>query len=128
MRHEATSLLQQILPITVRFMSDEYDDTCSTVFTLLQTVLSAVRVVFPLSVLWANLFIPQYKRSRKLSSGPIEMEKRNFLASLLQVILEKMKWDADAEPADINDDDNEEFEKLRKVHLNLLCISIANPK
>ncbi|KAE9407804.1 KapM protein [Gymnopus androsaceus JB14] len=87
-----------------RFMADEYDDTCSTVFTLLQTILSA------------------YKRSRKLSSGPIETEKRNFLASLLQVILEKMKWDADADPTDTEDDDNEEFEKLRKVRLILIPI------
>ncbi|KIK63100.1 hypothetical protein GYMLUDRAFT_72336 [Collybiopsis luxurians FD-317 M1] len=95
-RVEATGLLQQTLPIIVRFMSDEYDDTCSTVFLLLSTILSA------------------YKRSRKSSSGPIEPQKRNFLASLLQVILEKLKWAKDADPTDMDDDDNIEFEDLRK--------------
>lgn len=28
----------------LRFMADEYDDTCSTVFPLLQTVLSSVSI------------------------------------------------------------------------------------
>ncbi|KAF9066649.1 armadillo-type protein [Rhodocollybia butyracea] len=95
-RAEATNLLQQILPIVIRVMSDEYDDTCSTVFLLLHTVLSA------------------YKRTRKSSASPLEPEKRNFLVSLLQVILEKMKWDVDANPTDIDDEDNDEFERLRK--------------
>ncbi|THV03246.1 ARM repeat-containing protein [Dendrothele bispora CBS 962.96] len=95
-RAEAAVLLNQILPVLVRFMSDEYDDTCSTVFPLLQMILS------------------MYKRARKSSSGPIEAEKRNFLTSLLQVMLGKMKWDEEANPDDVDDDDNAEFEKLRK--------------
>ncbi|KAJ3766289.1 armadillo-type protein [Lentinula raphanica] len=93
---EASILLRQILPITLRFMADEYDDTCSTVFLLLHTILSA------------------YKRSRKVSGGPIDAEKREFLTTLLQVILDKMKWDVDADPSDVDDDDNDEFERLRK--------------
>ncbi|KAF5377324.1 hypothetical protein D9757_008003 [Collybiopsis confluens] len=95
-RAEANGFLQQILPVIVRFMSDEYDDTCSTVFLLLSTILSG------------------YKRARKSSSGPIEPEKRNFLVSLLQVILEKLKWDKDADTTDMDDDENVEFEDLRK--------------
>lgn len=45
MRTEANDLLQQLLPIIIRFMSDDYDDTCSTVFLLLHTILSSVSVV-----------------------------------------------------------------------------------
>jgi exportin-T len=41
-RAEGSGLLQQILPIMLRFMEDEYDDTCSTVFPMLQTVLASV--------------------------------------------------------------------------------------
>ncbi|KAJ4477161.1 armadillo-type protein [Lentinula aciculospora] len=95
-RTEASNLLQQILPIIIRFMSDEYDDTCSTVFLLLHTILST------------------YKRSRKVSSGPIGPERRHFLASLLQVILVKMKWSVEADPSEVDDDDNDEFERVRK--------------
>lgn len=57
----------------------------------------------------------QYKRSRKISTEPIDDTKRSFLTNLLQVILTKMKWDPDADPADADEDDNAEFEKMRKV-------------
>ncbi|KAJ3865292.1 armadillo-type protein [Lentinula novae-zelandiae] len=95
-RTEANDLLQQLLPIIIRFMSDDYDDTCSTVFLLLHTILSS------------------YKRSKKVSAGPIVADRRNFLTSLLQVILVKMKWDVEADPTDVDDDENDEFERLRK--------------
>ncbi|KAJ3999466.1 armadillo-type protein [Lentinula boryana] len=107
-RTEANNLLQQILPIILRFMSDEYDDTCSTVFLLLHTILSA------------------YKRFRKVSTAPIDADKRDFLASLLRVILEKMKWDVEADPSDVDDDDNDEFERLRKVIHFCLSVSVAD--
>ena len=42
-RAEGSALLQQILPVMLRFMEDEYDDTCSTIFPMLQTVLASVR-------------------------------------------------------------------------------------
>ena len=41
-RAEGSGLLQQILPVMLRFMEDEYDDTCSTIFPMLQTVLASV--------------------------------------------------------------------------------------
>jgi hypothetical protein len=41
-RAEGFTLLQQALPIMLRFMEDEYDDTCSTVFPMLQSVLASV--------------------------------------------------------------------------------------
>ncbi|KAL4252303.1 Exportin-T [Abortiporus biennis] len=95
-RNEATQLLNQILPIMLRFMSDEYDDTCSTIFPLLQSVLGS------------------YKRIRKSSSEPLDDSKRGFLASLLRVILEKLKWDEEADPEDMDEDDKVAFEDLRK--------------
>lgn len=36
------------------------------------------------------------------------------MTTLLQVILQKMKWDEEAEPDDTDDDDNAEFDKMRK--------------
>ncbi|KAF5382216.1 hypothetical protein D9615_004331 [Tricholomella constricta] len=95
-RAEASKLMAQLLPVMLRFLADAYDDTCSTVFPLLQVILTG------------------YKRSRKISAGPIDDAKRSFLTSLLQVLLTKMKWDPDADPADADEDDNAEFEKMRK--------------
>lgn len=40
---------------------------------------------------------------------------RTFLASLLRVILEKLKWDEEADVEDSDEEDNAEFERLRKV-------------
>lgn len=57
----------------------------------------------------------QYKRSRKISSDPVDPSKRSFLSSLLQVTLSKMKWDEDSDPDDLDEDDNAEFDKMRKV-------------
>ena len=42
MRSEALKYIIQILPVLLRFLADEYDDTCSTVFPFLQTVLTGV--------------------------------------------------------------------------------------
>ncbi|KAF8656825.1 hypothetical protein AX16_002373 [Volvariella volvacea WC 439] len=94
-RQEASNYLVQIQPVMLRFMKDEYDDTCNTVFPLLQHVLAG------------------YKRQRKTGT-PISTEMRTFLTSLLEVILVKMKWDEEADPEDAEDDDNAEFDKLRK--------------
>ncbi|TFK40342.1 KapM protein [Crucibulum laeve] len=93
---EASTYVTQIQPVMLRFLADEYDDTCSTVFPMLQTILTS------------------YKRARKISSAPLDDSKRSFLTSLLEVILTKMKWEEDADPEDADDDDTAEFEKMRK--------------
>ncbi|KAJ6505980.1 armadillo-type protein [Mycena vulgaris] len=102
---EASILLAQILPVLLRFMADDYDDTCTTIFPFLQTILTG------------------YKRTRKMSSEPIDDNKRSFLTSLLQVILAKMKWDEETDLEDPDEDDNAEFEALRK-ELRILMDSV----
>ena len=61
----------------------------------------------------------QYKRTRKVSTDPLEESKRSFLASLLQVIIQKMKWDDEEDPHDLDEDDHAAFETLRKVVLHI---------
>ncbi|KAF9477931.1 ARM repeat-containing protein [Pholiota conissans] len=95
-RAEASNYLLQIQPAMLHFLADEYDDTCSTVFPLLNIILSG------------------YKRSRKMSTEPLDETKRAFLSSLLEVILVKMKWDEDPDPDDADEDDIAEFDKMRK--------------
>jgi len=41
-RAEASAYLIQIQPTLLHFLADEYDDTCSTVFPLLQIILARV--------------------------------------------------------------------------------------
>ena len=60
---------------------------------------------------------PQYKRQRKSSSEPLDDTKRSFLNTLLTVILQKLKWDEEADPEDIDEDDRAAFEDLRKVSI-----------
>ena len=57
----------------------------------------------------------QYKKSRKGLTAPLEPERRAFLSSLLEVILQKMKWDEDTDAEDMDEDDRATFEVLRKV-------------
>ena len=58
---------------------------------------------------------PQYKRQRKSSTEPLDASKRTFLSSLLSVILEKLKWDEESDPEEMDEDDKAAFEELRKV-------------
>ena len=106
----------------LRFMEDEYDDTCSTVFPMLQTVLASVcSYPFPHP---SHLTCKQYKRSRKLSTEPLDEQKRAFLVSLQVVILKKMKWEEAADLDDIDEDDRAAFEVLRKA-CNFYCLKCA---
>lgn len=42
-------------------------------------------------------------------------DKRQFLSSLLEVALQKMKWDVDTDADDLDDDERAAFEGMRKV-------------
>ncbi|KAI0033548.1 ARM repeat-containing protein [Vararia minispora EC-137] len=95
-RVEAEQLLQRTLPTMLQFMADEYDDTCSTVFPMLQAMFG------------------HYKKMRKAAPEPLDPDKRTFLSSLLGVILQKMKWDEDTDADDMDEDDRAAFEVLRK--------------
>ncbi|KAF8589812.1 ARM repeat-containing protein [Ramaria rubella] len=96
-RAGAGELLEQVLPVMLRFMADEYDDTSSTVFPLL-----------------TSLFLA-YKRYKKANpEEPISPEKRAFLNQTLETILEKMKWDEEDDPDDMDEDDLAAFDLLRK--------------
>jgi len=57
----------------------------------------------------------QHKKARKTSTDPVSDATRAFLSSLLEVLLEKLRWDGDEDPADLDEDDRAAFEVLRKV-------------
>lgn len=109
----------------LRFMADEYDDTCSTVFPLLQTILLSVSRS-QLSENQPANDRAQYKRQRKSSAEPLDPSKRSFLSSLLTVILEKLKWDEESDPEDMDEDDKAAFEDLRKVRTALRTLLVPS--
>lgn len=55
------------------------------------------------------------EEARKTSTDTIDNEKRAFLASLLETIMAKMIWDEDTDFDDLDEDDRDAFEGLRKV-------------
>lgn len=82
----------------------------------------------PFTGRWLIKAFLQYKRIRKTSSEPLDGSKRSFLTSLLNVILEKLKWDEGSDPGDMDEDDRAAFEELRKVNSVLLgCYRPADP-
>ena len=52
----------------------------------------------------------QYKRARKSSSEPLDETRRSFLTQLLGVILQKLKWEEEADPDDEDEDDKDDVE------------------
>ncbi|EJD06563.1 ARM repeat-containing protein [Fomitiporia mediterranea MF3/22] len=105
---EALSMLSDLRPTMLHFLADPYDDTTSTVFPLLSSILGSLKKV---------------KRS---SPHEITDDIRAFLASTLTTLLQKMKWDEDEDLDDMDADDKHAFEHLRKgdlrVHLDSIVV------
>ncbi|CAE6425668.1 unnamed protein product [Rhizoctonia solani] len=103
----AEELLQQLLPIVLRFLADDYDDISSSVFP----ILSQIFVV--------------YKRAKKNSPQThLTAPKRTFLMQTLEILLQKMRWNPDDDPDELDDDDRTAFETLRS-DLRLFLDSIS---
>ncbi|CAE7129203.1 unnamed protein product [Rhizoctonia solani] len=92
----AEELLQQLLPTMLRFLADDYDDTSSSVFPML-----------------SQIFVV-YKRAKKNSPQThLTVPKRTFLMQTLEILLQKMRWNPDDDPDELDDDDRGAFETLR---------------
>ena len=64
-------------------------------------------------------------KKAKRSSDQIDEASRAFLVSILSALLEKMKWDEEEDPNDMDEDDKQAFESLRKASRYCL-LSIDN--
>lgn len=101
------NLVNSLLPLLLRFLSDENDAICSTVFPFISSMLSV------------------YKKEKKRALGlravgaGMTVEKRAFLIQLLQVSLGKMEYSASVEwemsVEGEEDEDQVAFAELRKV-------------
>ncbi|CAE6379710.1 unnamed protein product [Rhizoctonia solani] len=103
----AEELLQQLLPVMLRFLADEYDDISSSVFPML-----------------SQIFVV-YKRAKKNSPQThLTPSKRTFLMQTLEILLQKMRWNPDDDPDELDDEDRVAFETLRS-DLRLFLDSIS---
>ncbi|KAG8733054.1 pre-tRNA nuclear export protein [Ceratobasidium sp. 423] len=102
----AEELLQQLLPIMLRFLADDYDDISSSVFPML-----------------SQIFV--YKRAKKNTPQThLTPTKRAFLMQTLEILLQKMRWNPEDDPDELDDDDRMAFETLRS-DLRLFLDSIS---
>ncbi|ORY05766.1 Xpo1-domain-containing protein [Basidiobolus meristosporus CBS 931.73] len=98
--------IEKLLPYMLKFLGDEYDETSSAVFPFVSELLL------------------MFKRQKKITNG-LTATQRELLASLIQVVVFKMKYDPDTEWNDEEEDDEEIlFSELRK-NLKLFFDSIA---
>ncbi|KAK9766337.1 pre-tRNA nuclear export protein [Basidiobolus ranarum] len=98
--------IEKLLPYMLKFLGDEYDETSSAVFPFVSELLL------------------MFKRQKKITNG-LNSTQRELLASLIQVVVFKMKYDPDTEWDDEEEDDEEIlFSELRK-NLKLFFDSIA---
>lgn len=112
----------------LHFLADEYDETSTTVFPLVTSVLATVGYapcplyICTLAILM--LCLSQHKRAKKNSpQTPVSEPKRRFLSSTLEIVLQKMKWDPDDDPNDMDEDEKAAFEQMRKVRFPFLLSS-----
>ncbi len=107
----AEELLNSILPLVLAFLSDEYDDASEQMFT------------------GVNMILGMYKKARR-RGAELTGARAEFLANLIGVAIQKMKFDDEAEwPASSfgagEEDDDEEDEddaKFLDMRRNLQVI------
>ncbi|KAG0985485.1 hypothetical protein G6F29_003983 [Rhizopus arrhizus] len=103
----AWSLIEQITPYLLKFLSNEYDDTSSAVFPFVNDML--------------YIFKKQKRQIQPFSQGQHE-----FMASLLNVVILKLRYDEDTDWGTDEDEPEEEalFFEMRK-NLRIFAEHIA---
>ncbi|CEP16433.1 hypothetical protein [Parasitella parasitica] len=101
------NMIEQVTPYLLKFLANEYDDTSSAVFPFVNDM----------------LYI--YKRQKK-SMQSFSQGQHQFLASLLNVVVAKLRYDEDTEWSDDQDEPEEEalFFEMRK-NLRIFAEHIA---
>jgi len=107
---KTVAALRELLPLLLRFLSNEYDDTSMAVFPFLTDLLSQVRIPTVSIVYRLN---SQSRRSAKKTGT--DVVDRDFLQALLQALFKKMRYDDDSISSENEDSEEEaEFHDLRK--------------
>ncbi|KAL9537608.1 hypothetical protein MBANPS3_011624 [Mucor bainieri] len=106
-KQAAWNMIEQVTPYLLKFLANEYDDTSSGVFPFVNDML--------------YIYKRQKKQMQAFSQGQHE-----FLASLLNVVIVKLRYDEDTEWSDDQDEPEEEalFFEMRK-NLRIFAEHIA---
>ncbi|RKF59322.1 Exportin-T [Erysiphe neolycopersici] len=89
---QAQQLIQAFLPLLLRFLSDEYDEICSTVIPSLTELLTFLRKSKPLPIIYTNMLTP-----------------------ILNIVIQKMRYDDTSSWGKEDEQTDEaEFQELRK--------------
>ncbi|POS84306.1 hypothetical protein EPUL_005218 [Erysiphe pulchra] len=89
---QAQQLIQAFLPLLLRFLSDEYDEICSTVIPSLTELLTFLRKSKPLPPMYTNMLTP-----------------------ILNIVIQKMRYDDTSSWGNEDEQSDEaEFQELRK--------------
>ncbi|KAI8639645.1 armadillo-type protein [Parasitella parasitica] len=101
------NMIEQVIPYLLKFLGNEYDDTSSAVFPFVNDML--------------YIYKRQKKPMQTFSQGQHE-----FLASLLNVVIVKLRYDEDTDWSDDQDEPEEEalFFEMRK-NLRIFADHIA---
>lgn len=144
-RQTAESMLGQHLPLILAFLADEYDEPAEQVLQCINQVLGIVSngpIDRPrCSFTAADSAFPsffQYKKSKKRNpTNHLTPVKSEFLTNLIRVVLQKMKYDEEAEwsgagagaGSDDGDleDDEAHFAELRRVSLQCRVAALPAP-
>lgn len=106
-KEKANGLLQVFLPHILRYLSDEYDEVCSTVLPCVNDLLTYLRKMTKVNPTFAS-------------------QHSSILLPILKAIISKMRYDETASWGDDDDQTDEaEFQELRK-RLGTLQQIIAN--
>ncbi|SAL94983.1 hypothetical protein, partial, partial [Absidia glauca] len=91
------TLIEQLSPYLLKFLADEYDDTTTAVFPFVNDILTILK-------------------KQKKNMQPLSQAQRELLGSLLNVIIQKMKYNEETEWGADDDEPEEEvlFAELRK--------------
>jgi exportin-T len=109
---EAVQTAQTFLPLVLRFLADEYDDTASAVFPYTTSILSLYK-----------------KEKKRVMHAPnaFSDEQKKFLSQLLNVVLAKMKYSSESEWSGSDDDeDSAAFATMRKVRVCISSLSLRS--
>lgn len=144
-RTQAEALLNDSLPLLIRFLTDRQLETANSVFPYLSDLLKSVRSMR--SDLWPA-DEAQYKKYNKKqppqpntasaivppppTTVPLPDDKRRFLLSLLQVLITQLEWPEDAEWAvaeiegpDTDLDEAGLFWKMRRVRCSFSSVTLS---
>lgn len=116
-------ILNQCVPLILKFMSHEYDSVTQQCFPFISQYLSILKKLFAIGGKPGSAVTINSKKQ------PLDSEHSNFLVTLMSVMFKKMRIDEDSDDEDSQDDIEEFTETIRsKLKTFQESICVINPQ